>query len=548
MHTLNDFLLKLDGYLGSSLWFVIVLLGTGFFFTLYLGFPQFRFFKRAVRILTGKPTGKQGDATQFQALSTALSGTVGTGNIAGVALAVHLGGPSALFWMLMTAILGMTTKMVEVTLSHKYREVAADGSMAGGPMYYMKNRLNVKWLAIIFAVSTVLCAFGTGSMPQSNSISNALFASFGISKILTGAILSVILFIIVVKGIKRIVKVTESLVPTMSIIYFIGAVCVLIFNYENIIPSIISIFTDVFNGTAAMGGFLGASFAFAFNRGVNRGLFSNEAGQGSSPIAHAAAKTKHPASEGLVALLEPFIDTVIICMLTGLTILSSGVWKEKIDNQFQLADIDVLNGVYNETDDTEKLYQHLLGTVDLNMPSGEIDVEEGRLLSDITVLHSRSVAEDMYFEKNGKAFTGKINIKSGNIESSENISIRGKSLTHSAPLTTHAFSRSPLGRIGEYIVSISLLLFAFSTAVSWSYYGDRAITFLFGVKWLTLFRVVFVLAFFVSAFVDTSIIWTFSGIAIVLMTLPNLIGILILHKEVKRELKTYIKENPKGEV
>lgn len=543
MQTITDFLLKLDGFLGSSQWFVIILLGTGLFFTIYLGFPQFRFFKRGWRSLTGKSTGTQGDATQFQALSTALSGTIGTGNIAGVAFAVHLGGPSALFWMLMTALLGMTTKMVEVTLSHKYREVASDGSMAGGPMYYMKNRLNAKWMACIFAVGTLFCSFGTGSMPQSNSIANAMFSSFGLSKILVGAILAVILFIIVVKGIKRIVKVTQSLVPTMAVIYFVGASCVLIFNYQNILPSIEAIFSGVFNGTAAVGGFIGASVAFAFNRGVNRGLFSNEAGQGSSPIAHAAAKTKYPCSEGCVALLEPFIDTVIICMFTGLTILSSGVWKDKLDNQFQTADMDVLAALYTDSEsDTKKLYEHVAGKIDLNMPSGSIEVKDGKVLTPVTILHARSVAEEVVFEKGGKPFTGTIPIKAGNIDGSDTFIIRGKSLIHSAPLTTQAFSRSPLGKFGEYIVSLSLLLFAFSTAVSWSYYGDRAITFLFGVKWLTLFRVIFVIGFFVSAFVDTSIIWAFSGIAIVLMTLPNLIGMLVLHREMKRELKTFVKE------
>ena len=350
MSKLNDILALIDGYIGGSSWFVYLLLGTGLFFTIYLKFPQFRYLKYAVRIVRGKfdREGDTGDTSHFQALTTALSGTVGTGNIAGVALAIHLGGPAALFWMLVTALLGMTTKFVEVTLSHKYREKTEDGTMAGGPMYYMKNRLNMKWLAVIFAIATVLSSFGTGSLPQVNSISNSLFATFGINKVLTGAVLAVLLGFVIIGGIKRIAKVTSRLVPLMALIYFVGAIAVIGYNYENIVPSIIAIFSNVLTGTAATGGFLGAGFAFAFNRGVNRGLFSNEAGQGSAPIAHAAARAHEPVSEGLVALLEPFIDTIIICTLTGLVILSSGVWTEKVENQFQTTDIVVMDSRYDE--------------------------------------------------------------------------------------------------------------------------------------------------------------------------------------------------------
>ena len=223
--------------------------------------------------------GDQGDTSHFQALTTALSGTVGTGNIAGVALAVHLGGPAALFWMLMTAAVGMTTKFVEVTLSHKYREFAEDGSVAGGPMYYMKNRLNMKWLAVIFAVATIISSFGTGNLPQVNSIANSMFATFGVNHMLTGAVLAVLLGAVIIGGIRRIAAVTSRLVPIMALIYFVGAIAVIMYNYENIIPSFMHIVSDVFTGTAAVGGFLGAGLSFAFNRGVNRGLFRNEAGQ-----------------------------------------------------------------------------------------------------------------------------------------------------------------------------------------------------------------------------------------------------------------------------
>lgn len=546
MHELNDFLTYIDNYAGSSQWFVFLLLGTGLFFTVYLKFPQFRYLKHSIQIVRGKFDRKEdvGDTTHFQALATALSGTVGTGNIAGVALAIHLGGPAALFWMLVTAVLGMTTKFVEVTLSHKYREIAADGSVSGGPMYYMKNRLNMKWLAVIFAVATVLSSFGTGSLPQINSIASSAFSTFGIEPMLTGAVLSILLAFVIIGGIKRIAKITEKLVPFMAIIYFIGAIGVIGFNYENIIPSLYSVVHDVFTGSAAVGGFLGAGFSFAFNRGVNRGLFSNEAGQGSAPIAHASARAHEPVSEGLVALLEPFIDTVIICMLTGMVLLSSGVWNKKFDNQFQFADLEILKG--NFTDQTPKgiktLNYHLSGREMADLFSGQLVVNDGRITSPITVIHARSVAENVHILKNGIKFSGEVNILNGKVSDNEELVFTGKSLLHSAPLTTEAFTKSWLGDYGRYIVSIGILLFAFSTAISWSYYGGRAIIFLFGVKADFYFRMVYVLGFFLASFTDTTVIWTLSGITIVLMTLPNLFGILLLHKEMKSEVSLFWKE------
>lgn len=546
MHKLNDFLLLIDGYMGSSQWFVYLLLGTGLFFTIYLKFPQFRYLRHSVRIVRGKfdRKGDVGDTSHFQALATALSGTVGTGNIAGVALAIHLGGPAALFWMLMTAVIGMTTKFVEVTLSHKYREIAADGTVSGGPMYYMKNRLNMKWLAVIFAVATVLSSFGTGSLPQINSIASSAFTTFGIAPIVTGAVLSVILAFVIIGGIKRIAKITEKLVPIMAIIYFVGAIGVIGFNYENIIPSLISVVSDVFTGTAAVGGFLGAGFSFAFNRGVNRGLFSNEAGQGSAPIAHAAARAHEPVSEGLVALLEPFIDTIIICMLTGLVVLSSGVWNQKINNQFQYADLQILNGTYNDQtpEGVQTLHDYLAGKQTADLFSGKLNVTDGQITNQVTVIHARSLAENVLVSKAGLKLNGELNVLNGRVTDTEQVLFKGNSLIHSAPLTTEAFTKSWFGDYGRYVVSIGILLFAFSTAISWSYYGGRAIIFLFGVKGDIYFRIVYVIGFFLASFTDTTIIWTLSGITIALMTIPNLFGILMLHKEMKSEVGLFWKE------
>lgn len=546
MHKLNDILSVIDSYIGGSQWFVFLLLGTGIFFTIYLKFPQFRYLKYSLRIVRGKfdREGDQGDTSHFQALTTALSGTVGTGNIAGVALAIHLGGPAALFWMLVTAAVGMTTKFVEVTLSHKYREVAEDGSIAGGPMYYMKNRLNMRWLAVIFAIATVLSSFGTGSLPQINSISNSLFETFGINHMLSGGILAVLLGFVIIGGIKRIAKVTSRLVPFMAFVYFVGAIAVILYNYENILPSLGAIFGDVFTGTAAMGGFLGGSIAFAFNRGVNRGLFSNEAGQGSAPIAHAAARAHEPVSEGLVALLEPFIDTIIICTLTGLVLLSSGVWTEKHENQFQEADLVVLDGTYSEQNeqDVVKLHDYLVGENDLPLFSGTLQVNDGIIAAQPTILHARSVAEDVRVWVNNQLYSGQITFNDGKLVNDQQFKLSGASLMHSAPLTTIAFTRSWFGDYGKYIVSLGLLMFAFSTAISWSYYGDRAITYLFGSGKVIYYHIIYVIGFFLASFTDTTIIWTLSGITIALMTIPNLFGILALSKEMKNEVKSFWKE------
>ncbi|MEA5129883.1 MAG: sodium:alanine symporter family protein [Proteiniphilum sp.] len=555
MQQLNEFFLFIHQYIAGNNWFVFLLLGTGIFFTFYLKFPQIRYFSHAIRIVRGKYDKKtdKGDTSHFQALATALSGTVGTGNIAGVALAVHLGGPAALFWMLMTAFLGMCTKFVEVTLSHKYRDFDEKGMVAGGPMYYMKKRLNINlkngkqiktgyWIGGFFAIATILSSFGTGSLPQVNSISNAMFATFGIQHMVTGAVLSVLLALIIIGGIKRIAQVTEKLVPFMAIIYFAGAIAVIISNYQNIIPSFVSIFSNIFTGTSAVGGFLGAGFAFAFNNGVNRGLFSNEAGQGSAPIAHAAAKAHEPVSEGMVAILEPFIDTIIICFLTGMVLLSSGVWNEKLPNQFQQTDIEILEGYYRsqDKDNITTLKNHLNNKQKAPLFTGVIQIEEGKIMDKISVLHARSLAENIEIRKNGNLFSGEIQVTNGKItDRSGNLTFNGNSLIHSAPLSAAAFTKSVLGNAGQYIVAIALLLFAFSTAIAWSYYGDRSVTYLVGAKYIVVYRIIFVLGFFLASFTDTTIIWNLSLITIAFMTVPNLIGLLILHKEVKSTIKDY---------
>ncbi|RJE75942.1 alanine glycine permease [Pseudoalteromonas sp. MSK9-3] len=555
MDAFGQLLDNLDGLLGGAFWFPYVLLGVGLFFTIYLKFPQIRYFKHACKVVTGKFDKKdqEGDTTHFQALATALSGTVGTGNIGGVALAISIGGPAALFWMWMTAFFGMTTKFVEVTLSHKYRVKIDDGTMAGGPMYYMDRRLNMKWLAVLFAIATVISSFGTGSLPQINNIAQGMEATFGFEPWHTGGVLSVLLALVILGGIKRIAAITSRVVPLMAAVYIIGALGVILYNIENIGPSFASVFVDAFSGSAAAGGFLGASFAYAFNRGVNRGLFSNEAGQGSAPIAHASAKGDEPVSEGMVSILEPFIDTIVICTLTGLVILSSGVWTEKFDTHFERSSMTIVQGQFSEdnTEQREALYKYLNGQKDhgIEIYNGNINVVQGRAVNtDFTVIHSRSIGEDIRFGITPRhVYTGVVTIKDG-IPVDNSISIMGKSLVHSAELTTKAFTRGFFGENGKYIVSIGLLLFAFSTAIAWSYYGDRAMIYLLGSKSVMPYRVFYVAGFFWASFADTTLVWKLAAVAIVVMTLPNLFGIFLLRKEMKESINDYWtkfkKENP----
>lgn len=545
MDRLNDFFLFVDGYLGSAAYFPFLLLGVGLFFTLYLKFPQIRYFRHAWQVLTAKRDrrGQRGDTTPYQALATALSGTVGTGNIGGVAFAIFLGGPAALFWMWMTAFLGMTTKFVEVTLSHKYRDQAEDGTMSGGPMYFMEKRLNMKWLGVLFAIATVISAFGTGNLPQINNIAQGMKSTFGIEPVVTGAVLAFLLALVIIGGIQRIAAVAASIVPTMSVIYVAGALAVILYNIDNVLPSLLSVLADAFTGSAAAGGFLGASFAYAFNRGVNRGLFSNEAGQGSSPIAHASAKTDEPVSEGMVAILEPFIDTIIICTLTGLAILSSGVWTEKHQTTLQRADTTFVVGHYDDQSaaDREQLFQYLnRGEHSVQPYTGVLQIVDGTAAAgDYTILSSRSVAEDVHYSVgDAHPYSGPLRVTAGQLVNSD-VVMTGRSLVHSAELTTTAFTQGYLGDYGQYIVAIGLLLFAFSTTIAWSYYGDRAMVYLVGQKGVMPYRVCYVAGFFWASFSDTTLIWNLTAVTVVLMTLPNLLGIVLLRKDMKQSVADY---------
>ncbi len=553
MVAFNDFLLLLDGYLSGSWWFPAFLIGTGIFFTAYLGFPQFKFFGHGWRIVTGKyaKNDAEGETTPFEALTTAMSGAVGTGNIGGVALAIWIGGPAAIFWMWITAIFGMTTKFVEVTMAHKYRTTLSDGSISGGPMYYIEKSFNKRWAGVLFAALMMICAIGSGNMPQINNIASVLDSTFSIPKLATGLILGIMLWLIISGGIKRIAKIASKLVPFMAVIYFGGALVVVLENYQNIIPSFHSIFSQVFSGSAAAGGFLGASFAMSLKLGVARGLYSNEAGQGSSPIAHASAKTEHSVEQGMVSILEPFIDTIVVCSVTALVILSSGAWIQKYENTFERSSMAIFAGEYSESNskDVEELGKYILdarkftnNTTAVKNFSGNLPIANGEILQgDITIFHNNSIAEDVTFYKNGSSLDGPLEVVNGEITDSS-VTVKGKSLIHSAELTSKAFGSGVLGKYGEYIVAIGLLLFAFSTAIAWSYYGDRSTAYIFGENAVPWYRMIYVICFIAAAVIDTTVVWNIAYVVVALVTIPNLFALFILRKEMKEQVTSYVIE------
>ncbi|MDC0528983.1 amino acid carrier protein [Gammaproteobacteria bacterium] len=556
MNQFNEFLLLLDSNLSGSWWFPILLVGTGIFFTIYLGFPQFRFFGKAWKLVSDKnsKSDAEGETTAFEALTTAMSGAVGTGNIGGVALAIWTGGPAAIFWMWITAIFGMTTKFVEVTMGHKYRTKLEDGSISGGPMYYIEHALNMKWAGILFAFLMMITAIGSGNMPQINNIALVMNTEFSVPKLFTGLFLGILLWIIIIGGIKRIASVASKIIPIMGLIYFGGALVILVENYQNIIPSFNAIFAQVFTGSAAVGGFLGASFAMSLKYGVARGLYSNEAGQGSSPIAHASSKNTS-IDQGVVSILEPFIDTIVVCSVTALVILSSGVWTEKFDTTFSKTDMIILDGTYSDTENADGTYLYpndmnqltrYVQSIDSDVSefSGVLEIQQGQLMSsDITVLHSRSIAENILVKDNVEKilYTGSVTVIDGKVK--EPVIFEGKSLVSSAELTAKAFSQGIFGQYGGKLVAIALLLFAFSTAITWCYYGDRSTAYIFGERGVFWYRNFYVLCFILAAVIDTTIVWNIAYVVVALVSIPNLIALFVLRNEMKDLTKEFIIKN-----
>ncbi|MDI6705788.1 MAG: sodium:alanine symporter family protein [Bacillota bacterium] len=428
-----EFLMQLNGQINGIVWgpiMLLLLVGTGIYFTFRTNFLSIAklgyVLKNTVMKMFEKKTQGEGEITPFQALATALAATVGTGNIAGVATAIALGGPGAIFWMWVSAIFGMTTKFAEVVLAINFREKKEDGRFVGGPMYYIEKGLGMKWLAVVFAIFGALAAFGIGNMVQANSVAASMEATFGINKLVSGVVLAIAAAAVILGGLKRIAQVTEKLVPFMAVFYIVGALIIIIINIGKLPAAFGMIFGSAFTGSAAVGGFAGSTLMIAMRRGVARGVFSNEAGLGSAPIAHAAATTDHPVRQGLWGIFEVFADTLVICSLTALAILVTGVWT-----------------------------------------SGE---------------------------------TG-------------------------AALSTAAFNQGLPGP-GGVIVAIGILLFAFSTLLSWAYYGERCAEYVLGSKVNMIYRVLWIPFVVIGAIGGLEFLWDLADTLNGLMAIPNLVGLL----------------------
>ncbi|KNZ41000.1 sodium:alanine symporter [Acetobacterium bakii] len=430
-----------------------LLMGTGIFLTIRLKFLPWRNLGYALKSVFKKPDPSKkedkGDISPFQSLMTALAATIGTGNIVGVATAMVLGGPGALVWMWISALFGLSTKYGESVLAVKYRETNAQGEMAGGPMYAMKNGFKIKWigsiLAVLFSVFAVIASFGIGNMTQANSISSSVLNTFGVPTWITGLIITTLALVVLLGGIKSIGKVSGILVPFMAVFYFAAGILVILINIENVPAGVAQIFTMAFSPTAIAGGIGGsiiASMLTAMRWGVARGVFSNEAGLGSAPIAAAAAKTDHPSRQGYINMTGTFFDTLVVCSITGLVIASSGV----------------------------------LGTMDA----------AGKLIS-------------------------------------------------GADLTIMAFE-SALGPIGGWIVTLGIMLFAFSTILGWEYYGEKSLEYLIKAPIvIKAYRFIYCLVAFVGATTALQIVWDFSDTMNGLMAIPNLISLLVLSNVIAKE-------------
>lgn len=442
---MQESLLEIVNAVSAQVWgppMLVLLVGTGLYLTFLLKGVQFRaiFHSLYLAFVKRKEEGAEGDISHFQALMTALAATVGTGNIAGVATAIASGGPGALFWMWMTGLVGMATKFSEALLAVKYRETDAGGRMRGGPMYYIANGLGWKWLGAVFAVFASIAAFGIGNMTQSNSVAAVLESTFNVPTWITGLILMIATALVIIGGIKSIGRVTSVIVPAMIVLYMAAGIAAILINIDTL-PAIIElVFTQAFTPTAAAGGFAGAMVREAVRFGVARGVFSNESGLGSAGIAAAAAQTRDPVTQALVSMTQTFIDTLIVCSITGFVIIGSGMWT-----------------------------------------SGE---------------------------------TG-------------------------AALTAAAFSKGLSGEFGAYIVALGLVLFAYSTVLGWSYYGEKSIVYLFGDKVAMPYRVVFCLFVGIGAVAQLDLVWAISDVMNGLMAVPNLIGLIFLSGVVAAETRRY---------
>ena len=554
MHEVQSFFDSINAYIWGSSdvkpWFTIVLLvGTGIFLTFRLKLIQFTQFRHAIDVIRGKfdDPDDEGDVTHFQALSTALSATIGIGNIAGVATAIHWGGPGALFWIWVTGFFGMATKYAEITLAHKFRKINDDGSASGGPMYTILYGLGpkFKWMAVTFAIVLIIGSFNTPNMVQSNTVASAVERDFGIPPVVTGIALSILVALVIVGGIKRLARVTSKLVPFMTVLYVIAAMYILFVNAGSIPSALRAIFDGAFTPEGKLGGFFGSAWVMTLVWGIKRGLFSNEAGQGSAPIAHAAAKTKEPVREGIIGMLGPFLDTLTICTMTGLVIITTGVWHSQYDNRVSganLAEVVFYSGSPQDVD--------LYNLDEQLVHSGTISVQDGVIQDDVWLFREKGdIGSPKVLTLSGmdgeeSAFTGTLQLTDeGNIDLSshdESLAISGQMLLTGANLTAQAFSTGLPGNWGNYFITFAVILFAFSTAIAWSYYGDRGVEFLVGKKGIKPSRILFTIAIFIGANLTINLAWTLGDIALGLMIVPNLIAILLLSPLTVKLTKEYI--------
>ena len=435
---------ELTAQISSALWgwpMIILLLGTHLFLTIRLRFPQAKIFT-AIRLSVTKDDNASGDVSQFGALATSLAATIGTGNIVGVATAVAFGGPGAVLWCWLTGVFGIATKYAEGLLAIKYRVQTENGEMLGGPMYALERGLKMKWLAVLFCVFTAIAAFGIGNTVQANSISMLLNESWGISTYVTGGILCLLLALVLLFGLKGISKVCSTLVPFLAAFYIVGCIIILWLNAAYLKDTVVLIFNSAFTPQAAGGGFMGTTVMMAARFGIARGLFSNESGLGSAPIVAAAARTRNPVRQALVSSSGTFWDTVVICALTGLVLVSSIIAYPEIDH------------------------------------------------------------------------------------------------TQGGALTKMAFGKIPY--VGPAILSVGILTFAFSTILGWSYYGEKAMEYLGGKKWIIYYRIAYIAAAFVGSVMNLTVVWNIADSMNALMAIPNLIALLLLSGVAVRETRKYL--------
>lgn len=442
-----DYLNAFFTSLSSLLWgwpMIALLLGTHVFLTIRLRFPQLKILK-AIKLSVKRDKDASGDVSQFGALATALAATIGTGNIVGVATAISLGGPGAVFWCWLTGVFGIATKYGEGLLAIKYRETTADGRMLGGPMYALEKGLGWKWMAVLFAIFTTCASFGIGSTVQANAIATITHETYGVSTTIMGIAVSLLIAAVVLGGVKSIAKVCGFLVPFMALFYVLGCIYILSVNGSYVWPAIKLIVESAFSPQAASGGFAGTSVMLAARYGISRGLFSNESGMGSAPIVAAAARTRNPVRQALVSSTGTFWDTVVICAITGVVIVSS-----------------------------------ILAYPDISYTDG-------------------------------------------------------------ATLTKMAFDKIPY--VGKPLLSFGLLTFAFSTILGWSYYGERAVEYLKGKRWMLVYRVLFIISIFAGSVANLDVVWNLSDCTNALMAIPNLISLLLLNGVIVHETRKYLWRN-----